>query len=566
VARRLLALLRGHRALVVVSVTCRVVNVGLGVTIPAIAVAYLPLVAVGSTSLGLAVLALTLLAVVKGLFRYLEQYTGHAVAFRLLTDLRNQVFHWLRRLEPSRLQGERSGDLVARISGDIDRVEPFFAHTIAPMVAAILVPILTLAALGVVAGPWPVAALVPFVLSYLGLVPWIGSKTVATAGPEERRLVGQSAAAITDIVQGAREIAVLGAGERVLEQLGRSEKERAMVDNSLARAASLRSLIGGLLSGGAVVAVTLVGAAISLQLETLAVSVVLAWTIWAPIRALEPIVPDTEQSLEAAARLFALEDMERQRFGDEGSSGDGAVRFEGVTVRSGSKTLVDNVDLTIEPGTFLGVVGPSGSGKTTLVQTLLRQRDPEAGFVTLGGMPIAELSPSALSNTLALVPQRPDLFYGTIASNLLMAAPNASESEMRAALARASLLDWVNGLALGLETPVGERGVGMSGGQLQRLTLARAFLRDPAVLVLDEATSELDAGTEAAVLEEVYAERGRRTLVVVAHRMVTLVPADVIAVMDRGRLVELGAHDSLLEGDGLYAALWRRHEDLLADV
>jgi ABC-type multidrug transport system fused ATPase/permease subunit len=137
---------------------------------------------------------------------------------------------------------------------------------------------------------------------------------------------------------------------------------------------------------------------------------------------------------------------------------------------------------------------------------------------------------------------------------------------MRAALARASLLDWVDGLALGLETPVGERGVGMSGGQLQRLTLARAFLRDPAVLVLDEATSELDPGTEAAVLEEVYSERGRRTLVVVAHRMVTVVPADVIAVMDRGRLVELGTHDALLERDGLYAALWRRHEDLVADA
>lgn len=564
VVRRLLVLLRGQRVLVAVSVVCRVVNHGLGVAIPASAVAFIPSVANRTLGLGTAVLALTVLALVKGMFRYLEQYTGHAVAFRLLADLRNRVFRWLERLEPGRLQDERSGDLVARVSGDIDRVEPFYAHTIAPAIAAVVVPTLALVALGALAGAGVALALALFVVAYLAVVPWIGARTATHIGPQARQLAGDAAAAVADTVQGAREVAVLEAGDRVVGRIAESDETRAKVEDGLARAAATRSLLGGLIAGGSIVSVAVIGVANGLGFQTLAISLVVAWTIWATVRSLEQVVPDTEQSLAAASRLFALEDLDSQSSGDAGSPKSGEVRFEVVTVRSGSKTLVDSLDLSVPSGTFLGVVGPSGSGKTTLIHALLRHRDPEAGRVWLGGTQVGDLSPQALAESISVVPQRPAIFAGTIATNLRIAHPGAGDSDLREALARVRLLEWVDGLELGLDTPVGERGVGMSGGQIQRLALARVLLRDPSVLVLDEATSELDAPTEQAILDEVHSERSGRTLIVVAHRLETMVDADVIAVMDRGRLVELGSHDELRQRGGLYAALWERHLDMLS--
>jgi ATP-binding cassette subfamily B protein len=259
-----------------------------------------------------------------------------------------------------------------------------------------------------------------------------------------------------------------------------------------------------------------------------------------------------------------LEGLEPQVAGEVDRLIDGGVRFERVAVQGGGQVMVDSVDLMIPDGSLLGIVGPSGSGKSSLVETLVRHRDPSYGSVLIGGVSVEDLSLSALRAAVTLVPQRLDVFHGTVASNLQVARPSAGPEEMRHALDRARLLDWVDGLEGGLDAPVGEGGHGLSGGQAQRLALARAFLRDPRVLILDEATSELDADTERAVLDEVRSERGRRTLIVVAHRMETVVSADQIAVMDGGRLVEIGSHDHLVAAGGLYAALWARHEDMLA--
>lgn len=565
VIRRLLALLGGQRGRVAFSASCRVANLSLGVAIPAVAVGLLPTVADGRVGLGAAMAILVGLALMKGTLRYLEQYTGHAVAFRLLADLRNRVFRWLERLEPGRLHDERAGDLVARVSGDIDRVEPFYAHTIAPAIAAVVVPTLALVGLGVLAGAAPVLALTPFLIGYLAIVPWIGSRQVSVVGPRARRLAGETAAAVADFVQGAREIAVLGAGDRVVGEISHSEQERGALEARLAGVAALRSLMGGLISAGAILSVAIAGVASALEFQALAVSVVIAWSVWSPVRALDQIVPDTEQSLAAAARLFDLEDRKAQSWGQAPPPKNSQVRFEALTVRSGSKTVLDAVDLAIRPGAFVAVVGPSGSGKTTLVQSLLRYRDPLTGTVSLGATPLEDLASSTLSELVTIVPQRPDVFHGTIASNLLIASPGAGREDLRQALDRAGLLAWVDEQEGGLDSPVGERGVGMSGGQVQRLALARAFLRDPVVLILDEATSELDPVTERDVLDQVHTERGRRTLIVVAHRMETVVGADAIVVMDRGRVVEIGAHHELRRAGGLYAALWERHEDILAD-
>jgi ABC-type multidrug transport system fused ATPase/permease subunit len=563
VVRRLLVHLKGMWGLIAVSAISRVISQTLGVVIPAAAVSVaLAAVDDGSPGLGSAVGLLTVMALVKGLFRYLEQFTGHGVAFRLLARLRLQVFRWLQSVEPAWLTGERSGDLVARISDDIDRVEPFYAHTLAPLAAAVVVPTLTVIGLAVSVSTVTATVLAPVVVVYVAVVPWIGSRRLAIRAAESRRLAGESAAEVADVVQGAGEIAVLDAGHSVLVGLTRHDERSTSLRDSLARGAALRSLVGGLLAGTALLLVVVTSVLGGLGLHDLAVSVTIAWTIMAPLRALEEIVPDTEQSLAAAGRLFELEAIGAQTRGDDDAV-RGPVRFDAVTVVAGPDKILDSVDFDIDEGAVLGVVGPSGSGKSTLVATLARLRDPSSGRVTVGGRPIADLADHELRKLVSIVPQRPDVFYGTVASNLAMARPEADEEEMRDALARVRLLDWVDGLDRGLDTPIGERGVGMSGGQVQRLAIARSLLRDPAILILDEATSELDAISENAVLEEVYSERCRRTLIVVAHRMETVVSADLIAVMDRGGLVELGTHESLQRSGGLYAALWQRHVDTL---
>jgi ATP-binding cassette subfamily C protein CydC len=215
-ARRLLDLMQGQRWLMAVSSSCRVVNQALGVLIPTLAAGFVVGVAEGSApGLGSIIWILVSLALAKGLFRYLEQFTGHAVAFRLLAELRNRVYRWLERLEPAVLEGQRSGDLVARVSSDISRVEPFYAHTIAPAVAAVIVPAVSVIGVGVVAGWPPALVLAGFVILYLSIIPWIGSRRIGRVGPEVRRLAGESAAGVGDIVQGAREIAVLGSGQTI---------------------------------------------------------------------------------------------------------------------------------------------------------------------------------------------------------------------------------------------------------------------------------------------------------------------------------------------------------------
>jgi ATP-binding cassette, subfamily C, bacterial CydC len=566
VTRRLLGLLRGQSTLMSISVLSRVLHQAMGVAIPVAAGLFVVRAAQGDApSVGGVIMVLGALALIKGLFRYLEQFTGHAVAFRLLAELRGSVFRWLERVEPGRTETLRGGDLVARVSGDIGRVEPFYAHSIAPVLAAVLLPISVLAGLAVVAGALPALVLAGFVVVYLLVVPWIGWRRVGAQGAEERRLAGETAARVTDIVQGAEEIALLGAGGEVLDEAASSDEVLGSVRRSLARSAANRSLLGGLVSAAALLTVSIVGVTRDVGIDVLVASIIVSWTLMASLRSLEEIIPDTEQSLAAAARLFELEDLAPQTSGDVARPIDGSVRFERVAVQGDGQVMVDSVDLTIPDGSFLGIVGPSGSGKSSLVETLVRHRDPSYGSVFLGGLSVADLSLSALRAAVALVPQRLDVFHGTVASNLQVARPSAGRAEMRLVLERASLLDWVESLEGGLEAPLGEGGRGLSGGQAQLLALARAFLRDPRVLILDEATSELDVDTERAVLDEVYSERGRRTLVVVAHRMDTVVMADQIAVMDGGRLVELGPHGDLMAANGLYAELWARHADMLAD-
>lgn len=552
------------------SAVSRVINQSLGVAIPALAAATL----VGfdsSSSLGGFALLLAGMAVVKGTFRYIEQFTGHAVAFRLLAGLREQVYRRIVPLAPAGLEDERTGDLVNRAIGDIDRVEPFYAHTIAPLTSAIAVP--ALAAIGIAIWIDPVLALtfIPFPLLMVLVPPWIRARRVAQLSNDARTQSGETAALLTDAVQGAREVAIFDAREVISSRIDTRSRASASTLRALARLSAIRVGLSDVLAGGAVVAMAVVAAsrfsAGIIGVPELVAAVVLSWVGTAPPRAIEEIVPDLEQALAAAGRLYELADRKPPVRASTGTAipEDGSVVYDAVSVRfaGADAPALSDVASVIRDRDFVAVVGPSGSGKSTLVELLVRFRDPDTGRVLLGGADLPHIAQSRLTEAVALVPQRSEIFHGTIADNLQLARPTASREEMRRALDRAQLGAWVNSLELGLETAVGELGSTLSGGQRQRLAIARAFLRDPKVLVLDEATSELDGPTERLVLNEIAQEREKRTLIVVAHRLASITAADEILVMNAGRIVERGTHESLLSERGVYFGLWQRHLDLV---
>lgn len=578
-SKRLLSITRRVLAPLALSIVARVVFLLLGVGLFALGGWAVLAVPTGRSpwGAGAVIAALVVMSLLKGLARYGEQFAGHFVAFHCLAMLRNYFYDQLEPQAPAGSDSLDSGDLLNRVTKDIDRIEVFFAHTLAPVCTAVVVPVIILWWLGAATSWWLALVELCFLLVSGLVVPVLGAKASRAAARDLRVARGKLAAHVTDSVQGVREVLAFGAQGRRMEQMGAHEtaiaSSTAVSTGWIARRRGLNQAVLGL----SVLAVALVGLSMvpsgALAPDQVGLAVGIALGSFGPVLAVEDFVADLDQAFASAERVFAVTDRaplvadpaEPVDFDAAGGIALTGVSFTYPQVRLDADgapgerpEVLHDVTIRIPAGRTTAIVGASGSGKSTVAALLTRTWDPDSGSVSIGGADIRSVALRSLREAVASAPQRPYIFNDTVRANLLLANPGASSAQLDEVLERVDLASWVASEPDGLDTNVGDMGERLSGGQRQRLALARALLRDASVYVFDEATSQVDPDTEASVLAGIREATRGRTVVVIAHRVSTVVDADQIVVMDSGRVVETGAYSELMACGGALAALVAR--------
>ena len=509
---------------------------------------------------------LVVLSAVKAVARYVEQYRGHDVAFRLLSAMRVDFFRALEPLAPAALAGDRSGDLVDRVMSDVDRVEVFYAHTVAPIVSGMAVPLMTVVGVALWAHPSLALVLLTAMVVVGWVVPAVGNRVGASAAARAGAAAGTSAAHLTDGIQGLGDVITFGYGRRRLDEMSARADATARAERSAARIDGVRNGVNEAFAGAGFVTVGWLGMSLvdtgAVDIPVLAGTLAATLVAFTPLRDLQDVRPAFQRAMAAADRVFAIVDRSPVVTDGAGEASAGGLSFHGVTFSypDGPPVLSD-LDLSVSRGSTVAVVGPSGAGKSTIASLAVRFWDPDAGTVRLGGVDLRDLSLSSLRRSVTVVSQRSHLFAGTIADNLRLGRPDASLGEMVDATTAAAVADEIEALPNGFDTEVGELGLRLSGGQRARICLARALLVDAPVMVLDEITADLDVDTEATVLDRLRPVLADRALLVIAHRVTTVVDADEVVVLDDGRVAERGTHVELMEAGGLYARLWARQLD-----
>ena len=499
------------------------------------------------------------LSALKAALRYAEQFLGHVVAFKALELLRAEIFRALIPRAPRVMATSRSGDLLARATKDVDRIEVFFAHTFAPAVSAVVVPAAVLAVVGLQTS-WEVAgAGAGALLAAIVLMPaagWRRSLLAARRTAAARSVLTQH---VTDSVQGMSEVVGYGRSDERLEQMRR-------LDDAVAAASRPAAIWAGIRRGGvqmlilaAPIAMIAVGApraaSGTMDVAVVAASAAAALRLAETVRGVEELAVALNASFASAERVYEvvhapIELPDGQRRIPPAPAHE--IVWEGVSYSypgSPSRAL-DGVSARARAGQWTCLVGVSGSGKTTLARLALRCDDPQGGRVLIDGADLRELRADCLRREAALVAQHAHLFRATVADNVRLARPEASRAEVEEACRAAGVHEEVLAMAQGYDTMLGERGATVSGGQRQRLALARALLARPGVLVLDEFTSHLDPELAERVRASVRQWMRGGTVIEVTHRLGGVSRADHVVVLDGGRAVQEGDPTALLAVEG----------------
>ena len=547
-----------------------------------------------------------------GLFRYTERYLSHQVTFRLLARLRVWFYQALEPLAPARLMAFRSGDLLARLMGDIESLENFYVRVISPPAVALLVAVLSYTILARFDPSLGWVLLIFLFLSGVGLssLAWFLGRKPGIAMVRHK---ANLSAAILDGLQGMPELAAHNQQARHAELIFRQNENLILAQRRFQRLSALQIALSGLLSQAGmwsvlVLAIPLVesGRMEGIYLAVVSLAALTSFEAVAPLpmaaqylganlqaaqrlmqvvdaRAevldppqLEVAFPATSVTNPAALQVQAVSfTYPQDRMAGETESQDGSLPGNtpipyqpavGSPVRK-PESVLDGISFDLPFGKRLAIVGTSGAGKSTVLNLLLRFWDFQEGQITLGGVDIRRLTMETVRSQMAVISQSTYLFSASLRDNLRIARVNASQAEIEQAAEQAGLKEFIDQLPQGYDTWIGEHGLRLSGGERQRLAIARALLKNSPLLILDEATANLDSVTEKQILETIFSRAQQGSVLMISHRLVAMQAMHEILVLDQGRVTARGQHADLMAAGGLYRRMWDiQHGWLVSDV
>lgn len=529
--------------------------------------------ALSSAYLWVSVGVMAVLALLKAVFRYLEQFAGHYVAFKALEILRQEMFKRLVPQSPACMVGAKSGDLLTRITADIDRIEVFFAHTLVPAFSALVIPLAVSMLAGFLVSPLSgVLLFLVYLVTLLSLMLLGGGEgnQAADAVGKAQGLVAQS---VTDSVNGISEVTGYGLQRARITQL---ERYMSIVGACARPLTSLQALRRALTQSGmylAALAVIWVGMPSPVDLTAIPAALAAIFAVmrsWEVCRGVEDFSSHLDNTFAAARRVWQVANSDPQvpSGGKNPPAQPFPIIFEDVSFtypqsgqRISSGEALQDISFTIPAGSWTAICGATGSGKSTLARLLLRYWDVDSGQILLGDCPLPQLDPQAIRRAIPLVTQRIHIFSASIAENLRLGNPDASEEQLWQVLKTVELDQVVASLPAGLNTRVGRYGGALSGGQRQRLSLARALLNDSPVLVLDEFTAHLEPALAARIRHRVREKRPQATIIEITHTLRQVEEADQVLVLSEGKLAEAGDPEQLLAQAGELAKLYAHEKE-----
>ncbi|MFP4494906.1 MAG: thiol reductant ABC exporter subunit CydD [Halochromatium sp.] len=515
------------------------------------------------------------LFVLRAAIAWASEQSAFRAAAQVKISLRDRLYRHIQAAGPAWMAGQRSGAIAEDITRGIEAVEAYYSRYLPAMSLTALIPLAIL--IVVLPLDWLSALIMLVTAPLIPLFMILIGSGVERLNQQLWKDLARMGAHFLDVIQGLTTLKLFNASRREAEVIARISEDYRASTMRVLRVAFLTSAVLELFS---TLGIAIIAVFIGFRLYQLALPIpeliappeisfvtgffilLLAPEFYAPLRNLGTHYHGRMEAIAAAERLVAVMDTELpappKQLASLSADSPLHIRFEDVAFSyEPGRPALDGARFEIAPGERIALVGPSGAGKTTVASLLLGFIRPAAGRISVDGQDLNALALDDWRRRLAWLPQQPRLFQGTIADNIRLGLPAATLDEVRAAAERAQATEFIERLPRGYETPVGERGAGLSGGQIQRIALARAFLRDARLVILDEATASLDPASEALVQRAVDRLAEGRSLLVIAHRLSTVRNADRILVIDGGRIVESGPHAALIERDGPYRRMVR---------
>ena len=472
--------------------------------------------------------AMAACAVLIGVMRYIEGFASHVAAYNLLAGMRTKFFHSLRKLSPAIMTEKETGDIVSIAIGDIDTIESFFAHTIGPMFTVILLPVAALIIAGFV-HPVYVLVLIPIYIITSVLIPLAGMKAGRNIGASYRKGLGRLKSFILESVFGLKDVQIYSQGKVRGEEVIRKSRELNRIDH---KKTMHRQLISALptffIYMARILIIFLVFALAVRDPSKINWVIILSFVVSASFsstQSLISVVSSLTDTFAAAERLFDITDRkpvveERKDAVVLDHAGD--VSWQDVCFGYGNHEIFKGLNMVIRPGDKVGIIGQSGIGKSTFLRLLLRFWDPDSGSIRINGQDIKDVTVRSLRDNIAMVEQSAFVYEDTVANNIAIGVPNASIEAIKQAAKRAGIANVIERLPDGYDTMLGEYGISLSGGEVQRLGIARAMLKNPDIIVMDEPTSNLDVFNEKQIVRTLEQEFKDKIIIIVSHRKSTL--------------------------------------------